>query len=108
LETIGRWLAAFGYRSVAYVVFVALLFPFAMLLEAAGPHGPDSGGGGMTALVLWALVSLVFFAVNLVLVIVALAKGRSPQRPLIACALPVLCVAAPLITEPFFMALRRG
>jgi hypothetical protein len=103
-----RWLSAFGYRSVGYVVFVALLFPLGMALEAAGPHGPDSGGGWMTVMVFWALASLAFFGVNAVLAIVALAKGRSPQQALIACALPILCIAVPLITEPFFMALRRG
>jgi hypothetical protein len=103
-----RWLSAFGYRNVGYVVFVVLLFPLGMALEAAGPHGPDSGGGWMTAMVFWALASLAFFGVNAILAIIALAKGRSPRRALIACALPILCVAAPLITEPFFMALRRG
>jgi hypothetical protein len=103
-----RWLAAFGYRNIAYVMFVALLFPLGMALEAAGPHGPDAGGGWMTVLLFWALASLAFFGVNAVLAIVALAKGRSPQQALIACALPILCVAVPLIAEPFLIALRAG
>jgi len=31
-----------------------------------------------------------------------LAKGRSPAKSLIACALPILCIVVPLVAEPFF------
>jgi len=45
-------------------VFVSLLVPFGMLLEASGPKGPDSGGGIMAAMILWSMVSLIFFIAN--------------------------------------------
>jgi hypothetical protein len=32
--------ALIGRRNIAYVVFVSLLVPFGMLMEAAGPQGP--------------------------------------------------------------------
>lgn len=97
------WLGWFGYRNLAYAAFVALLFPFAMAVEAGGPHGPDSGGGVMTALLLWAAVSSIFFTVNAVLLAVALFRQRSPAKPLIACGLPVLCVVLPLALGPLFV-----
>ena len=39
------------------------------------------------------MVSIVFFAVNAVLTMVALVRGRSAAKPLIGCALPILVVA---------------
>ena len=98
-----RWAVQLGYRNIAYAVFIAVLFPFAMLVEAGGPHGPDSGSGVVTAIMLWAAVSLVFFLVNAVLLIIALAKGRSPVKSLIACALPISCIVLPVVAEPLFV-----
>lgn len=97
-----RWLRVFGYRNLAYLAFVALLVPFGMAVEASGPHGPDSGGGTMTALMLWGAVSVVFVLVNLVLLVVALTKGRPAGAPLIACALPPAIVATTFMLEPIF------
>jgi len=53
--------ARIGRRKIAYEDFVSLLVPFGMLMEAAGPPGPDPGGGIMAAIVLWSVVSLIFF-----------------------------------------------
>ena len=64
-----RWAAQLGHLNIAYVAFLAVLFPFAMLAEAGRPHGPDSGSGLVTAIMLWAAVSLVPFLVNAVLLI---------------------------------------
>jgi hypothetical protein len=97
-----QWAERFGYRNIAYAAFIACLFPFAALVEAGGPHGPDAGSGVVTAIMLWVAVSVVFFLVNAVLSVIALAKGRSPVKSLIACALPILCIVLPLIAEPLF------
>ena len=53
MDSIKEWMAFIGRRNIAYVVFVSLLVPFGMLMEAAGPQGPDSGGGIMAAIILW-------------------------------------------------------
>src|SRR6202035_1098575 len=90
-------------RNIAYVVFVTLLVPFGMLMEAAGPQGPDSGGGIMAAIILWGVVSLIFFIANAGLLISSVARGRPAMKPLIACALPIVCVVFPLVLEPFFV-----
>jgi hypothetical protein len=45
MDRVREWAALIGRRNIAYVVFVSLLVPFGMLMEAAGPRGPDSGGG---------------------------------------------------------------
>jgi hypothetical protein len=59
VDSIKEWMAFIGRRNIAYVVFVSLLVPFGMLMEAAGPQGPDSGGGIMAAIILWSVVSLI-------------------------------------------------
>ena len=64
MDRIQKWGALVGSRNIAYVVFVSLLVPFGMLMEAAGPRGPDSGGGIMAAIILWGVVSLIFFIAN--------------------------------------------
>jgi len=61
MDRVREWAALIGRRNIAYVVFVSLLVPFGMLMEAAGPQGPDSGGGIMAAIILWGVVSLIFF-----------------------------------------------
>ncbi len=101
-NAMARRAAAFGYRNIAYVVFV-LLTPFGMWAGAMGPHGPDSGGGIWAAILLWALVSAVFFVVNAVLLAIALAKDRPAGKPAIACLLPILCIILPLIAEPLMV-----
>jgi hypothetical protein len=94
VDRVREWAALIGRRNIAYVVFVSLLVPFGMLMEAAGPQGPDAGGGIMAAIILWGVVSLIFFAG---LALGAIARGRSPTKPLIACALPILCIVIPLL-----------
>ena len=103
MDRVREWAALIGRRNIAYVVFVSLLVPFGMLLEASGPKGPDSGGGIMAAMILWSVVSLIFFIANAGLLISSLARGRSATKPLIACALPILCIVLPLLLEPFFV-----
>jgi hypothetical protein len=102
VDRIQKWGALVGRRNIAYVVFVSLLVPFGMLMEAAGPRGPDSGGGIMAAIILWSIVSLIFFITNAGLAIGAIARGRSVTKPLIACALPIVCILLPLLFEPVF------
>ena len=103
MDRVREWAALIGRRNIAYVVFVSLLVPFGMLLEASGPKGPDSGGGIMASIILWGVVSLIFFIANAGLLISSLARGRSAMKPLIACALPILCIVLPLVLEPFFV-----
>ena len=103
VDRVREWAALIGRRNIAYVVFVSLLVPFGMLMEAAGPQGPDSGGGIMAAIILWGVVSLIFFIANAGLLISSLARGRPAMKPLIACALPIVCVVLPLVLEPFFV-----
>jgi hypothetical protein len=103
VDSIKEWMAFIGRRNIAYVVFVSLLVPFGMLMEAAGPQGPDSGGGIMAAIILWSVVSLIFFIANAGLAIGSIARGRSATKPLIACALPIVCIVLPLLLEPLFV-----
>jgi hypothetical protein len=103
VDSIKEWMAFIGRRNIAYVVFVSLLVPFGMLMEAAGPQGPDSGAGIMAAIFLWSVVSLIFFIANAGLAIGSIARGRSATKPLIACALPIVCIILPLLLEPFFV-----
>lgn len=91
------WLARFGRRNVAYIVFVVLLVPFALALEASGPQGPDAGGGVMAGIMLWALVSAVFFLVNAILLIVALSRNAPAGKPFLACALPAAVVIGVIV-----------
>jgi len=99
-----NWLSRWGRRNLAYVVFVAILIPAANALEASGPSGPDAGGGIMFGLIVWALVSLVFFVWNALLLIIALAKGGNALKPFIACLLPVLVIVGVLVTEDLWLA----
>jgi hypothetical protein len=92
-----------GRRNVAYVVFVSLLVPFGMVMEAAGPQAPNAGGGIMAAIILWSAVSLIFFIANAGLLISSLARGRSAMKPLIACALPIVLIVVPLLLEPLLV-----
>jgi hypothetical protein len=94
-------LARIGWRNVGYLAFVLALIPFGLALEASGPSGPDSGGGVMAAIILWAIVSGLFFLVNAVLAIVGFARNRPVGPALIACALPMLVVILVMLSEAF-------
>jgi hypothetical protein len=59
VDRVREWAALIGRRNIAYVVFVSLLVPFGMLMEAAGPQGPDAGGGIMAAIILWSVARKV-------------------------------------------------
>ena len=93
------WINRFGRRNIAYILFVILLIPFGVAMEASGPRGPDAGGGIMFALILWGIVSALFVLANAVLVIAALVKGRPPGKALIGCALPIAIVIGALLLE---------
>ena len=75
MDRVREWAALIGRRNIAYVVFVSLLVPFGMLLEASGSKDPDSGGGIMAAIILWGVVSLIFFIANAGLLISSLARA---------------------------------
>ena len=98
-----EWVDFIGRRNIAYVVFVSLLVPFAAIMEAAGPRGPDAGGGIAAAIMLWAAVSVIFFLANLASAVSRFCRGQPITKPLIACALPILCFALPLLLEPLFV-----
>jgi predicted metal-binding membrane protein len=90
-------LARFGVRNIVYVAVIALLIVYANVNQ----HGDPAGRGMDAALVtfVWAAFSLVFFAVNLVLVFVALNKRLPVSKPVIGCMLPFLSlVVVPLST----------
>ena len=106
-ETIGQasgtvptsWWRRFGGRNWAYLAFVALLVPFGIALEASGPGGPDRGGGVAAALMLGGIGTALFFAINAVLLIIALVKNQPAAKPAIACALPIAIVLGMLLLE---------
>ncbi len=106
----GARIAGLGERiagaNIGYVVFVVSLIVLVITLSALDPgYGP--GGGPqysffLAAPLFWVLFigggpilmgSVGFFAVNTVLTMVALVRGRSAAKPLIGCALPILVVA---------------
>ena len=98
-----RMVRGFGYRNVAFLLFTLLMVPFGMVMEASGPAGPDRGGGIWAVLLLWGLGSAVFVLANVVLLIVALGRGRPAGAPLIAIGLPPGIVFGALVLEPLFV-----
>ena len=46
------WFHRFGHRNIAYILFVVLLIPLGIAMEASGSRGPDAGGGITFALIL--------------------------------------------------------
>jgi hypothetical protein len=92
-----RWWSRFGRRDLGHIVFVVLLIPFGIALEASGPGGPDRGGGVGAALMLWGIVSLAFFVVNAALLVLALVKWQPAAKPFIACALPVALIVVSMM-----------
>jgi hypothetical protein len=103
MDLIQEWAALIGRRNIAFVVFVSLLVPFGKLIQAAGPKGPDSGGGIMAAIILWSVASLIFFIANAGLVVGSIARGRSATKPLITCALPIVRIVVLLVLEPLLV-----
>lgn len=97
------WLQSIGRRNLAYIAFVILLIPLASFLEAQGPQGPDAGGGIMLGLLVWAMVSLVFFVANAILLILAFVRQGNPLVPLVGCLLPVAVVVATLLAEDIWL-----
>jgi hypothetical protein len=97
------WLQTVGRRNLTYIAFVIILIPLANMLEASGPSGPDAGGGIVFGLIVWALVSLVYFIANAILMIMALAKGGNVSKPLIACLLPIAVIVATLMAEEIWL-----
>jgi uncharacterized membrane protein YhaH (DUF805 family) len=97
-----------GRRNIGYVAFVASLIPLALLLEENGPSGPDAGGGIMFGLIVWALVSVAFFVINLILLIRDLARQRPVAKALIACTLPILAIVGTLVVEDIAMRWSHG
>lgn len=93
------WVRRFGWRNVAYVAFMPAVIGFGIALEATGPGGPDRGGGLMAGMFIWAIVSVLFFLVNAVLLVIALAKGRPAGKAFVACLLPFAVVLGSLVLE---------
>lgn len=98
-----EWVARVGRRNIAYLAFVSLLVPFAAMIEAASPQGPGASAGIMAAVTLWSVVSLIFFVANAAAAAARLMRGQPAAKPLIACALPLLCIGVPLLLGPFFV-----
>jgi uncharacterized membrane protein len=67
--------ARIGRRNIAYVVFVSAGPLWVTLMQAAGPQGPHAGGGIMAAIILWNVVSLIFFTANGAPAIARLIRG---------------------------------
>ena len=95
MDRVREWAALIGRRNIAYVVFVSLLGSFGMLMEAAGPQGRDAGGGIMAAIMLWSVVSLIFFIAN-----AGLAIKRYRQRPVGNEAVDCVRLADPVYCPP--------
>jgi hypothetical protein len=57
----------------------------------------------MAAIILWSVVSQIFFTANPGLAIASLARGRSATKPLIACPLHIVCIVVSLVSEPLFV-----
>jgi hypothetical protein len=57
----------------------------------------------MAAIIFWTAVSLICFIVNAGLAISSLIRGQPSAKALIACSLTLLCIALPLLVEPFFV-----
>ena len=94
-EPLPAALLKFGQRNLLYIGFVTLLGPLGLALEGPRPVGAQGlGAQGMDglafALMMCALVSLVFFLINAGLVVFDLTKGRRIAKALIGCALPAV------------------
>jgi hypothetical protein len=83
----------FGYRNLAYLTFVAALIPLERIIDR-GLVEPEDGGGRGLVLALWMVVSAAFFLANAALAVIAGGSARPIVIPMIACALPVLCLLA--------------
>jgi len=82
------WARRFGRRNLGFLLFTVVTIGSGIALEASGPGGPDRGGGVGAALFVWGLGSIIFFAVNAVLVAYDVTRHRPARKALIACVLP--------------------
>jgi hypothetical protein len=90
--TIMSW---FGYRNIAFIVFVVLLILYASLVPGSDAAGRAYESVAVT--MLWIVVALPFFAINAVLLGTAFVKERPATKPLIASLLSALSVIVLLI-----------
>jgi hypothetical protein len=96
VDRVREWAALIGRRDIAHVVFVSLLVPFGMLMEAAGLQGPDAGGAIMRDNVVGRGVADLLHSQS-GLAIGSIVRGRSAMKPLIACPLPIVCIVLLLL-----------
>lgn len=69
----------FGYRNIAFIVFVVLLILYASLVQGGDPAGRAYESAAVTTL--WVVVALPFFSINAVLLGAAYVKQRpGPSR----------------------------
>jgi hypothetical protein len=90
--TLTSW---FGYRNIAFIVFIVLLNLYASLAPGSDAAGRVNESAAVT--MLWVVVALPFFAVNAVLLGAAFVKERPATKPLIASLLSALSVVVLLI-----------
>jgi hypothetical protein len=96
VDRVREWAALIGRRDIAHVVFVSLLVPFGMLMEAgvskvlmlvARSWRDNVVGRGVADL----LHSQSGLAIG------SIVRGRSAMKPLIACPLPIVCIVLLLL-----------
>ncbi len=80
--------------NVGYLVFVAFLIVLTVTLSVLDPSlgrgEPQFSGLYLLMAMLFWLAAFVFFAVNAILAVAALIRGRAAAQPLIGCALPII------------------
>src|SRR5438270_12475608 len=91
----GTVMSRFGYRNIAFVVFIVLLILYASLVPGSDAAGRANESAAAT--MLWMVVALPFFAVNAVLLGTAFVKERPATKPLIASLLSALSAVVLLI-----------
>ena len=81
--------------NIGYVIFILSLIALTVILSVFGGKDAVEQYGGLILLgaILFWVVSFIFFIINAASAIVALIRGQSAVRPLIGCALPILCIA---------------
>src|SRR5947209_19662020 len=91
----GTVMSWFGYRNIAFIVFIVLLILYASLVPGSDAAGRANESAAVT--MLWMVVALPFFAINAVLLGAAFVKERPATKPLIASLLSVLSVIVLLL-----------
>lgn len=84
----------FGYRNLAYIIFMVLLILYASFVNGGDPAGRRMSAAFVT--MLWIGVSVPFFVANAVLLGIALTRERPASKPPIAVLLAMLTVVVPL------------